>query len=50
MTLFKCNFRKQGLPNIFDYVPKYGIYEEQIFSDNETTGLEDWFKVFTLKL
>jgi len=35
--------RKQGLPTIFDYVPKYGIYEEQILSDNETTGLEDWF-------
>merc|ERR1712241_428024 len=35
--------RKQGLPSIFDYVPKYGIYEEQILSDNETTELEDWF-------
>ena len=38
-------FRKQALPTIFDYRPKYGIYEEQILTDNETTGLEDWFAV-----
>ena len=38
-------FRKQALPTIFDYVPKYGIYEEQILSDKETTGLEDWYRV-----
>lgn len=36
--------RQQGLPTIFDYVPKFSIYEEQILSDNETTELEDWFK------
>merc|ERR1719295_2251611 len=35
--------RKQGLPSIFDYTPKYGIYEERIHADGETTELEDWF-------
>ena len=44
-VIFITFFRKQGLPTIFDYVPKFSIYEEQILSDNETTGLEDWFKV-----
>ena len=38
-------FRKQGLPSIFDYTPKYGIYEERIHADGDTTGLEDWFAV-----
>ena len=44
-VILPCFFRKQALPTIFDYRPKYGIYEEQILTDNETTGLEDWFAV-----
>jgi len=35
--------RKQGLPSIFDYTPKYGIYDQRVYADNETTELEDWF-------
>ena len=47
---FALFFRKQALPTIFDYRPKYGIYEEQILTDNETTGLEDWFAVNIIDL
>jgi len=29
---------------IFDWVPKYSIYEQQTRADGETTEVEDWFK------
>jgi len=29
---------------IFDWVPKYTIYEQQTRADGETTEVEDWFK------
>ena len=29
---------------IFDWVPKYSIYENQTRADGETTEVEDWFK------
>jgi len=29
---------------IFDWVPRYSIYEEQTRADGETTEVEDWFK------
>ena len=37
--------RKKGSNStIFDWVPKYSIYENQTRADGETTELEDWFK------
>jgi len=34
--------KQKELPDIFNYVPKFSIYEEEILADNETTELEDW--------
>ena len=37
--------RKKGSNStIFDWVPKYSIYENQTRADGEATELEDWFK------
>jgi len=37
--------RKRGSNStIFDWVPKYSIYENQTRADGETTEVEDWFK------
>ena len=32
------------MPSIFDYKPRFGIYEAQIRTDKETSAVEDWFK------
>jgi len=34
--------KQKELPDIFNYVPKFSIYEEEILADNETTAVEDW--------
>merc|ERR1712079_27575 len=37
--------RKRGSNStIFDWVPKYSIYENQTRADGESTAVEDWFK------
>jgi len=36
--------KKGSNSTIFDWVPKYSIYEEQTRADGETTEVEDWFK------
>jgi len=36
--------RKKGMPSIFDYKPRFGIYESEIRADNESSAVEDWFK------
>jgi len=37
--------RKRGSNStIFDWVPKYSIYEHQMRADGETSEVEDWFK------
>lgn len=36
--------RKKGTPSIFDWQPKYGIYQDRHRADGETTDVEDWFK------
>merc|ERR1711936_815308 len=36
--------KKGSNSTIFDWVPKYSIYENQTRADGETTELEDWFK------
>ena len=36
--------KKKGTPSIFDWTPKYSIYEHRSHADKETTEVEDWFK------
>jgi len=36
--------KKKGTPSIFDWTPRYSIYEEAAPADGESTELEDWFK------
>ena len=36
--------RKKGMPSIFDYKPRFSIYEAQMRTDSETNAVEDWFK------
>jgi len=35
--------KKKGTPTIFDWTPRYSIYEERQHADTESTELEDWF-------
>ena len=40
---FSCDgLKKKGMPSIFDYKPKWSLYEGQ--EDSESTAVEDWFK------
>ena len=34
--------RQKELPDIFDWSPKFGIYEEEMLADEETTHVEEW--------
>jgi len=36
--------KKGSNSTIFDWVPKYSIYEERSRADEEATGIEEWFK------
>jgi len=36
--------KQKEMPDIFNYVPKFSIYEEEILADNETTAMEDWME------
>lgn len=36
--------KKQGIPSVFDWEPRFSIYTTRVRADNESSALEDWFK------
>lgn len=39
-----AELKRKGTPSIFDWRPKYSIYEETLRADGEASEVEDWFK------
>eukprot|EP00095_Tigriopus_kingsejongensis_P010082 maker-scaffold774_size99688-snap-gene-0.19 protein:Tk10082 transcript:maker-scaffold774_size99688-snap-gene-0.19-mRNA-1 annotation:"molecular chaperone" len=42
---FSCDgLRRKGMPSVFDYRPRFSLYEDGIKADGDSCAVEDWFK------